>query len=121
MTGMDRVTGKAIDGTDHLRQSIADILFTPIGTRIARREYGSHLPALLDQPLNAATRIRLFAATALALQRQEPRVSITRIALDAGDAIGAARLIVAGRRTDVAEPAAAFTFSLPLSALGALA
>ncbi len=39
--GMNRDTGKAITETDHLRQSVRDILLTPQGSRLARREYGS--------------------------------------------------------------------------------
>nr|WP_314469820.1 GPW/gp25 family protein [uncultured Sphingomonas sp.] len=117
---MDRITGKPLDGADHLRQSIADILGTPIGTRVGRREYGSRIPELLDQPLNEVTRIRVFAAAALALMRQERRARIERIALEPGDSASSARLIVAGRRTDVPGPAAAFAFSTPLSALSAL-
>ncbi|WP_375292457.1 GPW/gp25 family protein [Sphingomonas melonis] len=116
---MDRITGKAIEGADHLRQSIADRLFTPLGTRIGRRGYGSHIPALLDQPLNDATRIRLFAATALAML-QEPRVRVARVALEFGEAHGGARLIVVGRRTDVADAAAPFIATMPLSAPAAL-
>ena len=67
MSGMDRNTGRAIDGNDHLRQSIADILSTPIGTRVMpARDYGSMLPDLVDQPLNSATRLLIYAATLIA-------------------------------------------------------
>jgi phage baseplate assembly protein W len=121
MIGMDRATGKPIEGADHLRQSIADILGTPLGTRVGRRDYGSRLPELLDQPLNDATRIRVFGAAALALMRQEGRARITRIALAAGDVPGTAILTITGRRTDVTGPAAAFAFSTPLTARRALA
>ena len=48
MIGMSAVTGKPLEGLDHLRQSIADILSTPIGTRVGRREYGSLLAELVD-------------------------------------------------------------------------
>lgn len=121
MIGMDRRTGKPLEGADHLRQSIDDILGTPLGTRVGRRDYGSRVPELLDQPLNELGRIRIFAAAALALLRQERRARIARIALEAGDRPGHARLIVTGRRTDVAGPSAAFAFSTPLTALSKLA
>lgn len=116
---MDCTTGKPIEGSDHLRQSIADILATPLGTRIARRGYGSRIPELLDQPLNEATRIRVFGAAAMALLRHEPRARVQRIALAAGDKAGTATLTVTGRRTDVVD--AGFAFSFPITALGALA
>jgi phage baseplate assembly protein W len=121
MNGMDRQTGRPIEGADHLRQSIGDILGTPLGTRVGRRDYGSRIPELLDQPLNELTQIRVFAAAALALLRQERRARISRISLQAGDAPGSAILTITGRRTDTAAPTAAFAFSTPLSALSALA
>jgi phage baseplate assembly protein W len=34
MAGMARDTGAALDGLDHIRQSVADILSTPMGTRV---------------------------------------------------------------------------------------
>lgn len=73
MSGLNQRSGRAVDGVEHLRQSVADILTTPIGSRIARRTYGSLLPELVDQPDNGATRVRIFAATAGALMRWEPR------------------------------------------------
>ncbi|EUM72706.1 hypothetical protein L353_09062, partial [Enterobacter sp. MGH 7] len=48
--GMSQGNGKAITDTDHLCQSVRDILLTPQGSRIARREYGSLLSELIDQP-----------------------------------------------------------------------
>lgn len=39
-SGMSRHTGAALDGADHLAQSVADILGTPIGSRVMRRDYG---------------------------------------------------------------------------------
>jgi len=54
-------------------------------------------------------------------QRQERRVRISRIALEPGDSASSARLVVTGRRTDVAGPSAAFAFSTPLTALSAFA
>lgn len=49
MNGMDRRTGRLIEGDAHLAQSVADILTTPVGSRLQRRTYGSLLPELLDQ------------------------------------------------------------------------
>lgn len=94
MTGLNRQTGRALDDSDnaHLRQSIADILTTPKGSRVMRREYGSDLPDLIDQPLNGATRLRIFAATAMAVLRWERRVRLRRVRLEASGPDGAARL-----------------------------
>jgi phage baseplate assembly protein W len=76
---MNRETGSAIGNLEHIRQSITDILTTRIGTRVMRREYGSLLPELVDQPFNDATRLRVYAATAMALLRWEPRISLSRV------------------------------------------
>lgn len=76
---MDRNTGQALGPGAHLRQSIAEILSTPIGSRVMRRDFGSLLPALIDQPGNAATAARLASAAASALMRWEPRIGLLRI------------------------------------------
>ncbi|MFC3581094.1 GPW/gp25 family protein [Sphingomonas hylomeconis] len=119
MIGMNARTGAPLAGDDHLQQSVADILGTPLGTRLGRREYGSLVPELLDQPMNALGRVRLFAAGALALQRQEPRLRATRMMLAAGSTPGAAVLTVTGRRTDAAR-ATAVDLTVPVRALSAL-
>lgn len=79
MRGTNATTGQPIDGVDHLRQSVADILTTPIGSRVMRREYGSRIPALIDQPDNAATEVRVYAAAAEALMRWEPRIRLQQL------------------------------------------
>lgn len=120
MNGMDATTGKLIGGEEHLRQSVGDIIGTPLGWRLARRDYGSLVPELLDQPDNALTRLRIFAATALALQRQEPRLRSSRFALQRGTEPGSAVLTISGSRTDTARPNAGVVFALPVRSLSAL-
>lgn len=78
--GMHKATGKALGGLEHLRQSIADILSTPIGTRVMRRDYGSRLFELVDQPINRGFATEIIAATAEALGKWEPRLKLTRVA-----------------------------------------
>lgn len=93
---MNRTTGETVTGVEHLRQSIVDVLTTPLGTRIARRTYGSLLPDLVDQPDNPLTRLRMYAATASALMRWEPRLRVTRVQLDSGPAAGQVTLALTG-------------------------
>lgn len=115
MNGVDRQTGKPLEGSAHLAQSIGDILRTPIGTRTMRRDYGSLLPELVDAPANEATRLALFAATAIALARWEPRIRLARVALDLGEIAGQFLLRLDGVRTDLPEPAdRALALSIPL-------
>lgn len=93
---MDRTTGCHITGMEHLKQSIADILTTPLGSRLERRTYGSLLPGLIDAPDNAVTRLRCYAAIASALMKWEPRLRVTRIALESGDQPGRATVTLEG-------------------------
>lgn len=101
MRGVSSTTGTALDGVQHLAQSIGCILTTPVGSRVMRRDFGSLLPQLIDQPFNAATRIRLFAATASALMRWEPRLRLTRVAIEPTDTPGAVTVTIDGVRTDM--------------------
>lgn len=90
MTGMHRTTGRAVGDLAHLRQSIAVILTTPIGSRVMRRDFGSLLPELIDQPDNGRTRVLLYSAIAGALMRWEPRLRIARVRIERGAAAGQA-------------------------------
>ena len=79
MPGMNNITGKALEGVDHVRQSVRDILTTPVGTRVMRRGYGSRLMELVDHPLTPATLTDIYAAAQQALRRWEPRLRVERI------------------------------------------
>ncbi|WP_449568599.1 GPW/gp25 family protein [Lelliottia nimipressuralis] len=79
--GMSQSNGQAITDTDHLRQSVRDILLTPQGSRIARREYGSLLSVLIDQPQNPALRLQIMSAVYMALNRWEPRLTLDSITI----------------------------------------
>lgn len=79
MIGMDRRTGKPISGLEHLRQSIEDILSTPLGSRRMRPEYGSGIRRYVDLPVNEGWKGAVQAEAARALGRWEPRVKIGSI------------------------------------------
>jgi len=79
MIGIDKNTGKALSGLAHLKQSVEDILTTPKGTRVMRRDYGSRLPRLVDLPLNRELVLDLIAESADALSQWEPRLRVTEI------------------------------------------
>lgn len=79
MTMMSRRTAVSLDYGDHIDQSIEDILTTPIGSRVMRRDYGSELPLLIDAPMNGETLVILYRATAEALARWEPRIVLRRV------------------------------------------
>lgn len=94
--GMSRVTGKQLGGFDHLRQSIQDILTTPVGSRVHRRDYGSRLPELVDRPINKSLVSDLVAATADALNRWEPRLRLEQVKIQSVGSNGQIELSLVG-------------------------
>lgn len=121
MSGMNRHTGRKLDGDEHLAQSAGDILSTPIGTRVMpARDYGSMLPDLVDHPMNGAIRMLIFAASAIALKRWEPRLKARKftLALDHENP-SYSILTIAGERTDLPTPNAKVILSIPIRTGGA--
>lgn len=113
MNGMDATTGKAIDGLEHLRQSVARILTTPLNRRSMRREFGSQLFDLIDRPASPANVMLMRAATALALKLWEPRLAVGKIGVSGTFADGTLTISIAGRRTDVPAQNAQVNLSIP--------
>ena len=79
MIGMDRRTGLLISGVEHLRQSIEDILITPLGSRLMRPEYGSTIRRFVDLPVSEGWKSAVQAEAARALKRWEPRLELTQV------------------------------------------
>jgi phage baseplate assembly protein W len=78
---MNRHTGQHMGLREHIAQSVADIIATPIGSRVMRRDYGSLVPELLDHPNNELTRLRVYSAAASALAKWEPRLRVSSLQL----------------------------------------
>lgn len=104
MSGMDRKTGKRIEGLAHIAQSIGIILTTPLGSRPMRRTFGSLLYRLIDAPLNDKTRLLICAACAGAIAKWEPRVRLTRVVLSDATAAGGLSLSIEAKRVDIPIP-----------------
>lgn len=79
MDGINAHDGTRLGGLEHLYQSLRDILTTPIGSRVMRRDYGSRLFDLIDAPTNRQTITDIYAATAEAIMRWEPRFSLSQV------------------------------------------
>lgn len=92
MLGTATIGLAPLDGWDHVVQSIRDILTTPIGSRVLRRDYGSAIPSLLDRPMGEQTTLDFVIGTAEALERWEPRVRLERCVLVEAGADGRAAL-----------------------------
>lgn len=114
MTGMARGDGLRIDGNAHLAQSITDILTTPIGSRVMRRDYGSMLPELIDQPANSILRQLLFAASAVALSRWEPRLALRKVGISTDNSGGAVVIDIEGDRLDLPAANDRVLLSIPI-------
>ncbi|WP_315807484.1 GPW/gp25 family protein [Pseudomonas sp. C9-3] len=112
---MNSQTGSTLGLLDHIRQSVADIITTPLGSRVMRREYGSQVPELIDAPFNGTTQVRLYAATAMALMRWEPRIRLSRVQITAASFAGVAELQLEGT---LVNDNAALSLAIPLQ-LGA--
>ena len=110
-SGMSRDTGEVLTDSDHIRQSVRDILLTPVGSRIMRRSYGSLLSALTDQPQNASLSLQIMSACYMAILQWEPRVKLTAISFES-DISGAMVVELSGNRTDNANP---FSLTVPVS------
>lgn len=97
--GMNRNTGQNISDTEHISQSMRDILLTLVGSRVMRREYGSLLSALIDMPQNPALRLQIMVACYSAIQKWEPRIRLTAISFETSDA-DEMYVDITGMRTD---------------------
>ncbi|MCS6236202.1 hypothetical protein G3495_13865 [Shewanella baltica] len=98
---MNRFTGRALNESQHISQSIQDILTTPLGSRVMRRDYGSAIFELIDQPQSAAVKLQIMAAAVIALTRWEPRIRITEIEVIAGDLNGKMQFNLVTDRIDI--------------------
>lgn len=79
MAGMCRHTGRALDGLDHLTQSVGDVITTRLDTRALRRWYGGEFMDLVDAPVNSGTMVDFTFAIADCLGRHEDRITVTAI------------------------------------------
>ncbi|RRZ88539.1 GPW/gp25 family protein [Erwinia sp. 198] len=98
-TGMNQQTGLALTDTDHIRQSVRDILLTPQGSRIARREYGSVLFALTDQPQNKALNLQIMVAVYGALSCWEAYIGLNMVNITC-NYDGSMQVELTGQRAD---------------------
>lgn len=72
-------SGKEIAEIDHLKQSINNILTTPIGSRVMRRDYGSNLFNRIDQPINGELIAQIYLDIVESLFMFEPRFELDQV------------------------------------------
>lgn len=76
---ISRTNGAPLNLDAHIKQSIEDILTTPKGTRVMRRNYGSNLLALVSLPQTEKTKLAIIAETANAIAAFEPRIKLNKV------------------------------------------
>ncbi|EEV5914885.1 baseplate assembly protein [Escherichia coli] len=69
--GMNRSDGLTVTDLEHISQSIGDILRTPVGSRVMRRDYGSLLASMIDQPQTPALELQIKVACYMAVLKWE--------------------------------------------------
>ncbi|MBU6141287.1 MAG: GPW/gp25 family protein [Proteobacteria bacterium] len=78
-------SGKPISEIAHIKQSIANILSTPIGSRVMRRDYGSRLFEKIDQPINGELIAEIYSDIVEAISTFEPRFEVEQVILQSID------------------------------------
>jgi len=73
--------GKNISEINHLKQSISNILTTPIGSRVMRRDYGSNLFNKIDHPVNGELIAEIYLDIVESLFIWEPRFELDQVAV----------------------------------------
>jgi hypothetical protein len=104
MAGINRQTGKPLDGWPHVVQSIMVIFTTGFGERMLRRWFGSSVSQLLGNSLNEATVVSFFTAIVTSLEvrerdtglPREPRFKLTKITPKQLDRSGTLRIEITG-------------------------
>lgn len=81
-------------------------------SRVMHREYGSLLSQMIDQPQTPALRLQIMAACYSAIQKWEPRVSLTTITFERSETDGGMYVDNTGTRSTGGQP---FSLTIPLS------
>ena len=109
--GMNRQTGLSISEAEHIRQSVRDILVTPVGSRVMRREYGSLLSQMIDQPQTPALELQIKVACYMAVLKWEPRVTLSSVTT-ARSFDGRMTVTLTGQHNDTGQP---LSLTIPVS------
>ena len=73
--------GANIPEINHLKQSISNILTTPIGSRVIRRDYGSNLFNKIDHPINGELIAEIYLDIVESLFIWESRFELDQVAV----------------------------------------
>ena len=76
---MSRYNGSVLTEIEHINQSLEDIATTPIGSRLMRRDYGTLLANLIDQPISEVLYLKIYSTLYTAYVRWEDRIDISEM------------------------------------------
>mgnify|MGYP001597026202 CR=1 FL=1 len=76
---MSRYNESVLTEIEHIKQSLEDIATTPIGSRLMRRDYGTLLANLIDQPISEVLYLKIYSTLYTAYVRWEDRVDISQM------------------------------------------
>lgn len=96
MAGIDAETFKAIDGRDHLYQSVRMLLTTGIGERVMREWVGTPGARLLGENLQERSILKWWVVAWMVLDVYEPRLRNLRLIPLATTRQGEFECIIAG-------------------------
>lgn len=103
------------EGETNIRESIAVILKTSPGERVALHEFGAGLARFLFEPNNAATHARMAEAIADALQRWERRVAVESVDVQADPDDGESCLVTLAYRLVASGGRERITVAVPVA------
>ena len=106
--GMNRSDGLTVTDLEHISQSIGDILRTPVGSRVMRRDSGSLLASMIDQP---ALELQIKVACYMAVLKWEPRVTLSSVTT-ARSFDGRMTVTLTGQHNDTGQP---LSLTIPVS------
>ena len=109
--GMNSQSGLSISEVEHIRQSVRDILVTPVGSRVMRREYGSLLSQMIDQPQTPALELQIKVACYMAVLKWEPRVTLSSVTTERSFD-GRMTVTLTGQHNDTGQP---LSLTIPVS------
>ena len=76
---MSRYNESVLTEIEHMKQSLADIATTPIGSRLMRRDYGTLLANLIDQPISEVLYLKIYSTLHTAYVRWQDRIDISEM------------------------------------------
>lgn len=68
--GTDRNTGRLISGVPYLWQRLSDVIATPIGSLVGRRDFGSRLFEMLDRNVDSGFYMDAYVRLAEAINNK---------------------------------------------------